>query len=101
MRWTGYINPDSVRQAIDVLQVPGGVFEVRVIGTGRNKPIMSGYFKDADTLLKEFDSIDLRGRNVYITLGRVKDDCFARPQSGHFEPNQQATSDGEIISYRW
>lgn len=101
MRWTGYINPDSVRQAIDVLQVPGGVFEVRVIGTGRNKPIMSGYFKDADTLLKEFDSIDLRGRNVYITLGRVKDDCFARPQSGHFEPNQQATSDGEILSYRW
>jgi len=62
---------------------------------------MSGYFKDAETLLTEFDSIDLRGRNVYITLGRVKDDCFARPQSGHFEPNQQATSDPEITAYRW
>lgn len=101
MRWTGYIDPDAVRQAINVLQASGGVYEVRVIGSGRNKPIMSGYFKDAETLLTEFDSIDLRGRNVYITLGRVKDDCFARPQSGHFEPNQQATSDPEIIAYRW
>lgn len=101
MRWTGYIDPDAVRQAINVLQASGGVYEVRVIGSGRNKPIMSGYFKDAETLLTEFDSIDLRGRNVYITLGRVKDDCFARPQSGHFEPNQQATSDPEITAYRW
>lgn len=101
MRWTGYIDPDAVRQAINVLQASGGVYEVRVIGSGRNKPIMSGYFKDAETLLAEFDSIDLRGRNVYITLGRVKDDCFARPQSGHFEPNQQATSDPEITAYRW
>lgn len=101
MRWTGYIDPDAVRQAIDVLQASGGVYEVRVIGSGRNKPIMSGYFKDSETLLKEFNSIDLRGRNVYITLGRVKDDCFARPQSGHFEPNQQATSDPEITAYQW
>lgn len=101
MRWKGFIDPEAVRQAIDVLQAPGGVYEVRVIATSKNKPIMSGYFKDAETVLNEFDNIDLRNRNVYITLGRVTDDCFARPQSGHFEPNQQATSDPEIVSYRW
>lgn len=100
MRWSDIINADDVRSAISILQEPGGVFEVRVIGTAK-KDIMSGYFRDADTLLKDLDNLDLRQKNIYITLGKVKDECFARAQSEHFLKSPQTTSDTEIEKYRW
>lgn len=100
MRWKDYIDADEVRNAISVLQEPGTVFEVRAIGTAK-KDIMSGYFRDADTLLQQLDHLDMRNRNVYITLGRVKDECFARAQSEDFLKSPQTTSDTEIIRYRW
>lgn len=100
MRWAEYIDETSVRRAISLLQEPGAVFEVRVIGTAK-KDIMSGYFRDAETLLKDLDNIDLRQKNVYITLGKVKDECFARAQSEHFLKSPQTTSDTEIERYRW
>ena len=101
MRWEQYIDPDEVRKAISVLQAPDQVFEVRVIGASSKKDILSGYFRDAETLLKNFDNIEIRGRNVYITLGEVKEECFARSQSEHFERNTSTTSDPEIARYRW
>lgn len=100
MRWRDYIDADEVRKAIEVLQEPGGVFEVRAIGTAK-KDILSGYFRDAETLLKAFDTIDMRQRNVYITLGKVKAACFARAQSETFLKSPQTTSDTEIERYRW
>ena len=102
MRWEEYIDPAGVKRAVEILQEPGKVFEVRVIGTsGGRKDIMSGYFRDADTLLQQFDTIDVRGKNIYITLGEVKEECFARSQSEHFERNPSTTSDKEITRYRW
>lgn len=102
MRWKEYIDPGEVRRAIATLQAPGKVFEVRAIGTsGGRKNILSGYFRDAETLLEKFDTIDVRGRNIYITLGEVKDECFSRSQSEHFENNPSTTSDPEILRYRW
>lgn len=100
MRWKEYVNADEVRKAIEVLQEPGGVFEVRAIGTAK-KDILSGYFRDAETLLNALDTIDMRQRNVYVTLGKVKEECFARAQSEHFLKSPQTTSDTEIERYRW
>ena len=100
MRWKDYINAEEVRRALSIFQEPGAVFEIRAIGTAK-KDIISGYFRDADTMLAAFDTIDLRKRNVYITLGRVKSECFARAQSERFLKTDQTTSDNEIISYRW
>lgn len=100
MRWEQFINAQEVRKAIAILQSPGDVFEVRAIGTAK-KDILSGYFRDAETLLKAFDTIDMRRRNVYITLGKVKDECFARSQSECFLKSPQTSSDTEIVSYRW
>lgn len=100
MRWDGYVNADEVRKAISTLQAPGKVFEVRIIGTAK-KDILSGYFRDAETLLQKFDTVDLRQRNVYITLGEVKDECFARAQSECFLKSPQTSSDTEIVAYRW
>lgn len=101
MRWTNYIDPDEVRKAIRTLQAPGAVFEVRVLGGSNRKDVMSGYFRDAETLLDAFDTIDVRGRNIYITLGEIKEECFARSQSERFERNTSTTSDTEVLSYRW
>lgn len=102
MRWEGFIDPDGIHKAIEVLQKPGSVFEVRVVGASAGrKDIFSGYFRDADTVLTELDKIDIRGKNIYITLGEVKEECFARSQSEHFERNPSTTADNEIESYRW
>ena len=100
MRWDKYIDADEVRKAIAVLQEPGGVFEVRVIGTAK-KDIMSGYFRDAEALLEEFVNIDLRRKDVYVALGKIKEECFARAQSEHFLKSPQTSSDTEVVSYRW
>ena len=100
MKWTEYIDSDEVRTAVRVLQEPGGVFEIRAIGTTR-KDILSGYFRDAETLLQAFDKIDVRNRNIYITLQQVREECFARSQSERFLSSTQTTSDTEIVKYRW
>lgn len=101
MKWENTIvSSKDVRLAINTLQEPGHVFEVRIIGTSKRE-ILSGYFKDADTLLGAFENVSLSRRNVYITLGRVKDECFSRAQSERFLQSPQTTSDNEIISYRW
>lgn len=100
MKWAEYVDADEVRKAISVLQKQGSVFEVRVIGTSK-KDTISGYFRDADTAIEQFDRIDLRGRNVYVTLGELKEDLFARAQSEHFVRTDVTTSDPEVIAYRW
>lgn len=100
MRWNEYIDAKEVEKAVKVLQGDGNIFEVRAIGTSK-KDILSGYFRDAKTLLTAFDSIDMRKRNAYITLGQVNEDCFARSQSEHFDRSMQTTSDTDIVSYRW
>lgn len=100
MKWRDYIDAEEVQKAISTLQQPGEVFEIRVIGTAK-KDILSGYFRDADTLLEAFDKIDIRQRNVYITLNEVKDECFSRAQSEQFLKNTQTSSDSEIVKYRW
>lgn len=100
MKWAQYIDSGEVRKAISILQKPDSVFEVRVIGTAK-KDILSGYFKDADTLLKAFDTIDLRQRNVYITLGELREECFSRAQSEKFLKSPQTSSDTEVVRYRW
>ena len=102
MRWDGYIDRDEVRKAIKTLQAQGETFEIRVIGTSTRKDILSGYFHDAETLLQKIETIDPRGRNVYVTLGEVKEECFSRSQSERFEKNPAVTtSDQDISKYRW
>lgn len=100
MRWDTYIDANEVRRAISVLQAPGKVFEIRALGTSK-KDVLSGYFRDVDTLLNAFDTIDMRERNIYITLGEIKEECFARAQSERFLKSPQTSSDTEVVAYRW
>lgn len=100
-RLDGFVDSDEVREAISVLQKDGAVFEVRTVSTAGRKQILSGYFTDAESVLKAFGTINFREKNIYITLGEVKDYCLARSQSGRFVENPQTTADNDIERYRW
>lgn len=100
MSWENYINPAEVKKAISILLEPNKVFECRIVETAK-KGSLSGYFRDADTLLNALDSVDVRKKNIYITLNEVKEECFSRAQSGEFLRAEQTTSDPDITRYRW
>lgn len=97
----GLLDETIVRRAIHTIKPDGGLFEVRIIGTGRKKDIASGYFKDADTLIRAFDKMDLRRKNVYITLNTINEACYSREQRDHFEITNTTTSDKDITDYSW
>lgn len=102
MQQDAYISPDEVRKAIAILQVPGNVFEVRILsGLTSRKEAISGYFRDAETMLAKLKTVDLRGRIVYMTLNTIIEDCFAREQSQRFVKNPATTQDTEVTAFRW
>ena len=98
MRQDGIINEFELRKAIQILKPDNQLFEIRIIG--QQKPI-SGYFKDADTLVKMLDTVDIRNTNVYITLNQVNKAWFSRMQSENFLKGKNATSDPEIDGYNY
>lgn len=102
MKWAKYYDEEMIRQTIETLKPNNELFEVRIIGKGGGrKRIISGYFTDCDTLIKQFDTIDPRGTNIYITINKVNEDCYAREQHDCFRVTDANTHDHEIDSYEW
>lgn len=95
---TGFISETELRKAIKQLKPNNQLFEVRLLGGGKT---ISGYFKDADTLMEQFRTVNTRDMTAYITINAISDDCFARVQSEHFKQTKQTTSDNNIIGYDW
>lgn len=98
MRNDGIVNVQELAKAIDVLKPNGELFEIRIIG---GQAPLSGYFKDADTLIDALEKVDLRNVNVYMTLNQVNDACFSRVQSERFLKGKNSTQDTEIDGYRY
>lgn len=92
------INELEIRKTIQILKPGNQLFEVRVIGD--RKPL-SGYFKNADTLIQKLHSVDLRKTNVYMTLNQVNNGLFSRIQSEKFVSGGKATGDTEIDGYNF
>ena len=102
MKWSDYIDEKELRKTIKILKPDSQLFEVRIIGSqGGQKKIISGYFTSTDTLIKEFDKVDVRGRNIYITLNEINPACYSREQHDKFLQTSQTTSDSEITRYQW
>ena len=102
MKWSDYIDESELRKTIKTLKSDRQLFEVRIIGaTGGQKKIISGYFTSADTLIREFDKVDVRGRNIYVTLNAINPACYSREQHDKFLQTSQTTSDSEITRYQW
>ena len=97
-RNNGLINETELRKAITQLKPNGELFEVRIMGS--SKPI-SGYFRNADTLIKALDTVDLRNTNVYITLNQPMDALYSRQQADRLLAVKNTTSDKEIEVLNW
>lgn len=98
MRNDGLINETELRKAIAQLKPDGELFEVRIMG-GR-QPI-SGYFRDTDTLIEAFKTVNLRDTNVYITLNKPVDALYSRQQANRLLSVKNTTNDKEIENIEW
>ena len=101
MKWSQYYDEPTIRRTISILKPNNELFEVRIIGKGNRKRIISGYYTDADTLIQQFDTIDPRSTNIYITINKVNEDCYAREQHDCFRQTDASTHDHEIDGYEW
>ena len=98
MRNDGLLNLTELRKAVSQLKPDRQLFEVRVIGD--RKP-MSGYFRDVETLIRAFDTVDLRNANVYITLNKLNDALYSRQQADRLLVSKNTTADKEVEAYDW
>lgn len=101
MNMNKFVNEVELRKAISQLHPNDELFEVRIIQKGVSTKTISGYFKDADTLLECFNKVDLRDANVYITLNQINADLFYRIQSETFIAKANTTSDDDVDGYNW
>lgn len=99
MRNDKLINQIELKKAISLLKPDGKLFEVRLIGD-KGKPL-SGYFKDADSLISAFDTVDFRNMNAYITLNCLNDALYSRQQADRFLMAKSTTQDTEVECYEW
>lgn len=102
MKWSEYIDENELRKTISILKPDHQLFEIRIIsGQGSQKKIISGYFTSAETVIKAFDTVDVRNRNIYISLNEMNPACYSREQHDKFLQVSQATADSEILRYLW
>lgn len=97
----GLIDEAILRRAVHTLNPEGGLFEVRLLGDRAGSKPISGYFKDAETLIRALDRVDLRGYQAYITLNVINEACYSRKQCDHFEATKITTDDKDIEAYKW
>lgn len=101
MKWAEYYDEEMIRQTISYLKPNNELFEIRIIGKGNKKRIISGFFTDTDTLIKQFDTIDPRSTNMYITLNKINDALYSRSQHDCFRITDEDTHDNEVDAYEW
>lgn len=85
-----------VRKAVELLH-GDDLYELRYIV---GKKIYTGYFKGADKLLEELARLPEQGGNVYITLQKVKDECYNREQRNKILFGKNTTTDDNISFYK-
>ena len=100
MRQNAYLDENQIRKTISILKPDNQLFEARILASNKRNN-MSGYFRDADTLIRAFDNVDVRDKNVYITLNRIDDSLYSRAQHDSFKQTSEATHDAEVIGYDW
>ena len=96
------IDIESVIKSIEVLKPNNALYEIRIlIGSGKRKQTISGYFKGTKNLKKAFSTIDLRRANVFYTLNEIDEGCYSREQHEKFMQIDDTTSDSDIVAYSW
>ncbi len=94
-------NPDEIRKTINAIKPEGELFEVRCLEANGRK-VYSGYFKSPESLIAQLCRLNSTDSNIYITLGKVKEDCYSREQREKFVMNaKNTTNDNDIVGYKW
>ena len=95
-----FIDENEIRKTIALMKPNGQLFEVRIPKKGKGS--ISGYFKDADTLIRELKKQNLKGLNLYLSLNEIKEACYSRMQRDKFlSDSEKTTSDIDINGYQW
>lgn len=95
-----YIDELELKKALSILKPNNQLYEIR-IHYGNSKKIISGYFTDCDTAVKELKNTDLRNCNVYMTLNEINSACYDRPQKNRLIQASTTTSDNNIVGIDW
>lgn len=93
-------NEAEIRKTIEQLKPEDELFEVRIIRKGIKK-VTSGYFTDAEALIKALREEIRIDCQFYVTLNRVKQECYSREQRDKFLSGVQTTSGNDIEAYQW
>lgn len=97
MRNENLFDANEIRRTIATLK-GNDLFEVRIL---KGKKTYSGYFTDAETLIKQLGTVDLRGTNVYLTLNILDPAVYSRAQHDKFIEYTNTTSDSDVVGYQW
>ena len=92
------VDVERIKESLGILKQEGQLFEIRIL---KGKKIISGYFKNADTMVKALDTVDLKGANIFYTLNYINEDCYSREQKDCFRLSATTTGDKDIDSYQW
>ena len=96
------IDIERVKKSIEILKPNNALYEIRIlIGSGKRKQTISGYFKGTKNLEAAFNKIDLRRANVFYSLNEIAEECYSKEQHERFLQIDDTTSDSDIIAYRW
>lgn len=94
-------DPDEIRKTVSALKPQGELFEVRCL-EANGRRVYSGYFKSPESLIEQLCRLNSTDSNIYITLGKVKEDCYSREQREKFVMNaKNTTNDNDIVGYKW
>lgn len=96
-----FFDAKIIKKTIKLLKQDNELFEIRIIQKSSKKAVISGYFTNADTLLKALETIQPKGSNVYITINQVNSACYSREQHDCLRQTSVTTQDKEIDSYQW
>ena len=94
----------KIRQALDLLTVPGGVVEIRALKVpGRGKPYtIAGYFRELNKAAEAAVKLDDRkAAGIYMVLNEIDPALYARSPDQVTEYLDETTSDANIIRRRW
>ena len=95
-------NIEKIKQSIELLKPNNELYEIRILlGSGRRKTTISGYFKGTKNLEKAFSKVDLSRANVFYTLHKIDAECYSREQHERFLQVDDTTSDSDITDYEW
>ncbi len=99
MEETTHFNPSHATLCLQLFLPPGGVVEVRALGT--HQGTASGYFSERRRALLAARNLSGRAEGVYITLNPVNPDLLNRAANRVIPYARVTTGDDEIDRRRW